>query len=134
MAGKNANGRGSSSRASDESKGVWCGYIWCDMSEQERVHFAGWMENQEVEVDEALKDRLLAGRRIGIRYETESDSWCATFTATGKDIGVGRDKTYALTAWRPTLIEALWLAVYKDTELFKGDWGGGVPQQRRFDW
>lgn len=134
MAGNGRTRSGSASRDKKDDYGQWCGYVWCELSDDEKLQFAGWMENCDQTLDELLADRLMNGRRVSLRYDADGAAWCVVFMGTGKAIGVGRDKCYGLTAWRPTLAEAAWLAIFKDVILFKGDWGGGVPQQRRFDW
>lgn len=111
----------------------WKGYVWCDLTDDMKLHFQGWLDQNEIAVDELAKDLILQGRKVSLRYDEVSGNWCCALTGTGREIGV-KSGMYGLTAWRPTLDLAIALAYWKDAIFFERDWSSGILEQRSFDW
>lgn len=114
-------------------RGDWKGYVWCDLTDEAKLHFQGWLEQNELSVEEMLTDLIFNGRKVSVRYDEQAGNWCIALTAAGKEIGV-RSGMYGLTAWRPVLSDAVSLAYWKDVIFFQRDWSSGILEQRRFDW
>lgn len=99
----------------------WGGFINIRMTDEQKLAFSSWYEDNLNVASQILDELLGAGMKVGFSYDAENQCYICTFT--GKLL-VSSDERYCVTTRAGTLVEVIALAVWKHVYLARGDYGG----------
>jgi len=103
----------------------WGGFIELRLTDEERTQFAQFNELfQWTFIDDILADEI----KLGISYDTQSETYLATLTS---EKHAGTNLRCVLTARANSWEKAVSLALFKHLNLLEGDWGQYKPSTGR---
>lgn len=112
-----------------DSDADWGGFINIRLTDDQKLEFSTWYEENVNQGGFILDDLLGQGMKVGFSYDDENQCYICTFTGA-----LVRDSAerWCMTTRASTFAEVIALSCWKHVHLAHGEYGGFAPKRGNF--